>query len=67
MIEWEFRVCVLSLQCPFRFILMKMILFFDPFMGTGSTGVASLMLNRGFIGVEQELEWFDIAKNRLEK
>lgn len=46
---------------------MKMILFFDPFMGTGSTGVASLMLNRGFIGIEQDLEWFDIAKNRLEK
>lgn len=42
-------------------------IIFDPFMGTGSTGVTSLMLNRGFIGVEQELEWFDIAKNRLEK
>lgn len=37
----------------------------DPFMGTGSTGVASLALNRGFIGIEQELEWFNIAKNRL--
>lgn len=37
----------------------------DPFMGTGSTGVASLMLNRGFIGIEQDLEWFDIAQQRL--
>lgn len=40
-------------------------IIFDPFMGTGSTGVASLALNRGFIGIERELEWFDIAQKRL--
>lgn len=40
-------------------------IIFDPFMGTGSTGVASLTLNRGFIGIERELEWFDIAQKRL--
>lgn len=37
----------------------------DPFMGTGSTGVASLLSNRGFIGIERELEWFKIAQHRL--
>lgn len=37
----------------------------DPFMGTGSTGVASLALNRGFIGIEREFEWFNIAQQRL--
>lgn len=38
----------------------------DPFMGSGSTGVASLNLNRDFIGIELSKEYFDIAKNRIE-
>ncbi|VEG13913.1 DNA-methyltransferase [Moraxella cuniculi] len=38
---------------------------FDPFMGTGSTGVACLNLNRQFIGCEKELQWFNIAEQRL--
>lgn len=41
-------------------------LILDPFMGTGSTGVASIQLNRKFIGIEKEEQWFEIAKNRLE-
>ena len=40
-------------------------LIFDPFMGVGSTGVASVNLTRAFIGVEREKQWFDIAKQRL--
>lgn len=39
---------------------------FDPFMGTGSTGIACLNLNRQFIGCEKELQWFNIAEQRLE-
>lgn len=38
----------------------------DPFMGTGATGVAALSCGRNFIGIEQDNEWFDIAKTRLE-
>ena len=38
---------------------------FDPFMGVGSTGVAALNLGRNFIGCEKELEWFQLAQNRL--
>lgn len=37
----------------------------DPFMGSGTTGVAALKLNRKFIGIERNPEYFDIAKNRL--
>ncbi|MDH2997613.1 DNA methyltransferase [Pasteurellaceae bacterium LFhippo2] len=37
----------------------------DPFMGVGSTGVASVMLNRQFIGCEQNIRWFEIAKERF--
>lgn len=34
-------------------------------MGSGSTGVACMNLNRKFIGIELEKEYFDITKNRL--
>lgn len=39
----------------------------DPFMGSGSTGLACLELNRQFIGYEIEEEYFLTAQNRLEK
>ena len=38
---------------------------FDPFMGIGSTGVACLELNRRFIGVELDEQYFPIAKDRI--
>ena len=41
-------------------------LVFDPFMGSGTTGVAALQLNRSFVGVEKDQCWFDIACKRIE-
>jgi site-specific DNA-methyltransferase (adenine-specific) len=38
----------------------------DPFMGSGSTGVAALRLERNFIGIEIEPKYFDIACERIE-
>lgn len=38
---------------------------FDPFMGSGSTGVACLNLNRDFIGVELNKDYFKIAEDRI--
>lgn len=38
----------------------------DPFMGSGSTGIACLNTNRKFIGFELDEKYFEIAKNRLE-
>jgi DNA modification methylase len=38
----------------------------DPFMGSGSTGVACFALGRSFIGIEREREHFDIACRRIE-
>lgn len=38
---------------------------FDPFMGSGSTGVACKNLNRSFIGYELEEEYFSISKKRI--
>jgi DNA modification methylase len=38
----------------------------DPFMGSGTTGVAATNLGRPFIGVEIERKYFDIACGRIE-
>jgi site-specific DNA-methyltransferase (adenine-specific)/modification methylase len=40
---------------------------FDPFMGSGSTGVAAMNLGRRFIGIEIEPRYFDIACRRIEE
>ena len=39
----------------------------DPFMGSGTTGVAALQLGRKFIGIEVDPAFFDIACRRMEK
>lgn len=38
----------------------------DPFLGSGTTGVAALNTNRKFIGVEAEEKYFDIGASRME-
>ncbi len=40
-------------------------LVLDPFMGSGTTGVASLKLNREFVGIEINKEYFNIARKRI--
>ena len=39
----------------------------DLFMGSGSTGVACMNTNRNFIGIELDDEYFEIAKERIER
>jgi hypothetical protein len=41
-------------------------LVLDPFMGSGTTGIACLRLGRRFIGIEIEPHWFDLACRRIE-
>ena len=40
---------------------------FDPFTGSGTTGVACVKTNRRFIGVEIEERYCEIAAKRIEK
>jgi site-specific DNA-methyltransferase (adenine-specific) len=39
----------------------------DPFMGSGTTGVAAVQMGRKFIGIEREPKYFDIACKRIEE
>jgi DNA modification methylase len=39
----------------------------DPFMGSGTTGVAAIQMGRSFIGIEREPKYFDIACRRIEQ
>ena len=38
----------------------------DPFMGSGTTGVACAKLGRKFIGIELEPKYFDVACKRID-
>jgi len=38
----------------------------DPFMGSGTTGVACVRTDRKFIGIEKEERYFNIARARIE-
>ena len=38
----------------------------DPFMGSGTTGVACMHMGRDFTGIEREPKYFDIACRRIE-
>lgn len=52
---------LVKLVCPENGVVL------DPFMGSGTTGIACLLENRGFLGVEKEDLWFNSAKERLEE
>lgn len=52
------RWCIEQLDDPARTIL-------DPFMGSGTTGVAAVKLGRRFIGIEIEPRYFEIAVRRI--
>ena len=41
-------------------------LVLDPFMGSGTTGIACINTNRNFIGIEKDKKYFEIAKKRLD-
>ena len=38
----------------------------DPFLGSGTTGVACMNLQKKFVGIEKEQKYFDIACKRIE-
>jgi site-specific DNA-methyltransferase (adenine-specific) len=55
------------MQWCLEFIPAKCATILDPFMGSGTTGVACAKVGRAFIGIEIEPEYFDIACHRIEE
>jgi len=51
------------MELVLRFIKADVII--DPFLGSGSTGIAAINLGRTFIGIESDKHYFEIAKKRL--
>lgn len=65
----EGHVCSFPLELPTRCILMSTDAgdtVMDPFMGSGTTGVACKNLNRNFIGIELDETYFNVAKGRID-
>ena len=52
---------LVKLYCPKSGIVL------DPFCGSGSTGIASLLEEREFMGIEKEKQYFDIAEKRIKE
>ena len=50
-----------------RLVTPKGGIVLDPFMGSGSTGMAAKDEGFDFIGIEREKEYFEICKSRIEK
>jgi site-specific DNA-methyltransferase (adenine-specific) len=38
----------------------------DPFMGSGTTGIAAVRCGRRIVGIEQNEKWFDLSRRRIE-
>ena len=55
------------MQYLIRLVTPKNGVVLDPFMGSGTTGVVCKKLNRNFIGIELDENYFNIAKERIDK
>jgi len=60
--------CVMPLEVMKNIIgiLPENYTILDPFMGSGTTGVACKELGRNFIGIEMDTDYFNLAKERIE-
>lgn len=56
---------VLLIQNLIELVTKEDQIVLDPFMGSGTTGVACKNINRNFIGIELEEKYFNIAKKRI--
>lgn len=54
------RWCIERLHLPASTVIV------DPYMGSGSTGIAAIELGFDFIGVEIEPRYFEVAQRRIE-
>ena len=50
-----------------RYLTVENQIVLDPMMGSGTTGIAALKLNRKFIGIEINSERFETAEANIKK
>ena len=63
----EFHPTQKPVQLMMAIVRWTVGLVFDPFMGSGSTGVACAKMGRPFIGIEKDPKYFRIACRRIEE
>ncbi|HSF01163.1 MAG TPA: site-specific DNA-methyltransferase [Nitrososphaeraceae archaeon] len=66
-IEHEWQQSTFEAEYIIKNLTIENQTVLDVIMGTGTTGIAALKLNRKFIGIEKNLETFEIAKVRINK
>jgi DNA modification methylase len=66
-IEHEWQQSTVEAEYVIKNLTLENQTILDPMLGTGTTGIAALKLNRKFIGIEKNLETFEIARIRINK
>jgi DNA modification methylase len=66
-IEHEWQQSTVEAQYVIKNLTIENQTVLDPMMGSGTTGLATLNLRRKFIGIEKNLETFEIARVRINK
>lgn len=61
-IEHEWQQSIVEADYVIRNLTLANQTVLDPMMGTGTTGLTTVNLRRKFIGIEKNLETFEIAK-----
>ena len=61
--KWE--QSAIEVEHVVKVLTVENRIILDPFMGSGTTGIASLKLHRKFIGIEIDKEKFENAKYRI--
>ena len=64
-IEHEWQQSPIEAQYVIRNLTIEKQIILDPMMGSGTTGLAALNLRRKFIGIEKNVETFEIANVRI--
>jgi site-specific DNA-methyltransferase (adenine-specific) len=58
---------ILLMQYLVKLVSRENATVLDPFMGSGTTGIACKNLSRKFVGIERDAQYFEIATKRINK